>query len=280
MLIRASTRTIRRVGSHHHHLAAGAPLEKWIYSMGGVAATASRHMSSGAGVIGNDVDGARAALMRADAVCFDVDSTVITEEGIDVLADFLGKGEEVAAWTSKAMNGGVKFEDALAARLQLIEPSRTDIQRCIKEHPFQLSAGVADLIKALHSKQVSVWFVSGGFRIMIEPIAAAVGVSKSNILANTILFQDDALGTYAGFDKSEPTSADMGKPKAVARIKQEGGFETVVMVGDGATDGQAKPPANAFIGFGGVVAREAVKAKADWFVFDFEEMTKLVLSRP
>ncbi len=50
---------------------------------------------------GVNVHIAMEALRVADAVCFDVDSTVITEEGIDVLAEFLGKGEEVAAWTRK-----------------------------------------------------------------------------------------------------------------------------------------------------------------------------------
>merc|ERR1712054_578758 len=44
-----------------------------------------------------------------DAVCFDVDSTVCTDEGIDELAAFMGKGEEVAEWTMKAMNGNVSF---------------------------------------------------------------------------------------------------------------------------------------------------------------------------
>ena len=55
--------------------------------------------------------------------------------------------------------------------------------------------------------------------------------------------------------------------------------ETMVMVGDGATDAQAKPPANAFIGFGGAIERQAVKEKADWFVTDFADMTKIVEQR-
>jgi phosphoserine phosphatase len=42
------------------------------------------------------------------------------------------------------------------------------------------------------------------------------------------------------------------------------------MIGDGATDMQAKPPADAFIGFGGVVEREKVKLNADWYIYDFE----------
>ena len=49
------------------------------------------------------------------AVCFDVDSTVVTEEGIDILAEHCGAGAEVAAWTAKAMGGSVPFHDALEA---------------------------------------------------------------------------------------------------------------------------------------------------------------------
>ena len=56
------------------------------------------------------------------------------------------------------------------------------------------------------------------------------------------------------------------------RLKEKFGYERVVMVGDGATDMQARPPADAFIGFGGIAVREAVRDGADWFVTDFEEM--------
>ncbi|KAL9191448.1 hypothetical protein ACHAXT_001154 [Thalassiosira profunda] len=209
-------------------------------------------------------------LAKADAVCFDVDSTVIDEEGIDVLADTLGKGPEVAAWTAKAMEGDTKFEDALAARLKIIEPSRNDIAACLEKHPLRLSPGVDKLVDALHKRGTDVFLVSGGFRLMIEPVAERLGC----IYANTILF--DEKGDYTGFDATEPTSADQGKPKALRTIKAKHGYETMVMVGDGATDAQAKPPADAFIGFGGVVVRDAVKEKACWFVTDFEAMIDIV----
>merc|ERR1719231_2183852 len=84
--------------------------------------------------IGRDVAGAQAALRAADAVCFDVDSTVITEEGIDVLAEHCGAGAKVAEWTARAMGGDVKFEDALKARLELIKPSRADVASCLAAH--------------------------------------------------------------------------------------------------------------------------------------------------
>lgn len=226
---------------------------------------------------GQNVALAMEALAKADAVCFDVDSTVIQEEGIDVLAASLGKGEEVAAWTRKAMEGNTKFEDALAARLDIIKPSRAAILKCLQSHPLELSPGVERLIEALMENGTDVYLVSGGFRIMIEPVAKALCIAKTNIYANTIFFDENTHdGEYAGFCRNEPTSADMGKPKAVQKIKDEYGYNTVVMVGDGATDAQAKPPADAFIGFGGVAVREAVKQKACWYVYDFEAMTDVV----
>ena len=226
---------------------------------------------------GKNIASAMEALANADAVCFDVDSTVIQEEGIDVLAASLGKGEEVSAWTMKAMNGDTKFEDALAARLDIIKPSRASILKCLEDHPLQLSPGVDRLVEALVENGTDVYLVSGGFRIMIEPVAKTLCISRTNIVANTIFFDDSTeTGEYTGFCRDEPTSADMGKPKAVQMIKDEFGYKTVVMVGDGATDAQAKPPADAFIGFGGVAVRDAVREKACWYVYDFEAMIKVV----
>lgn len=170
----------------------------------------------------------------------------------------------------------MKFEDALSARLALMEPSRSAIEACLEKHGIHLSPGIDRLVEACHRKGIDVFFVSGGFRIMIEPVAKQLMVAKSNIYANTILFEDDAEGTYKGFDATEPTSADGGKPKALNMIKDQFGYKTMVMVGDGATDAQAKPPADAFIGFGGVVVREKVKDVACWFVNDFEDMIRVV----
>jgi len=224
--------------------------------------------------IGQNVAHAMEMLAKADAVCFDVDSTVIDEEGIDVLADTLGKGPEVTAWTTKAMNGNIKFEDALAARLEIIKPSKSDIANCLEKHPLRLSPGVDRLVEALHKRGTDVFLVSGGFRLMIQPVAERLGVSFDRIYANTITFNEN--GEYTGFDTNEPTSADQGKPKALTMIKEKYGYKTMVMVGDGATDAQAKPPADAFVGFGGVVSRAAVKEKACWFVHDFETMIDIV----
>jgi phosphoserine phosphatase len=134
---------------------------------------------------------------RADAVCFDVDSTVTLDEGIDELAAFFGVGAKVAEYTNKAMNGrgalcygsvrpltvnafpliagSVKFEDALAARLTLIQPTTSGLQAMLQAHPPRLSPGIKALVQALHAKGIHVFLVSGGFRQLIAPVRMSRG---------------------------------------------------------------------------------------------------------
>merc|ERR1719453_804280 len=81
---------------------------------------------------GTQIEHAKTCLREADAVCFDVDSTVITSEGIDDLAAHLetikpGVGAKVAELTAQAMGGNVPFHDALAARLDAMQPSRQQV---------------------------------------------------------------------------------------------------------------------------------------------------------
>lgn len=207
-----------------------------------------------------------------DVVCFDVDSTVVTGEGIDILADHCGKGKEVAEWTKHAMSGEVPFHVALEERLNLFTPSKKQIKRCNKSGKLSLTKGISELITKLQSKNKKVFFVSGGFRQMINPHALELGIPLNNIYANNILFDEE--GTYAGFDEQEPTSKAGGKAKVVGLLKEKLKLGTVAMIGDGYTDLEARPPADIFIGFGGIVIRESVKENADWFITDFQDLIK------
>ncbi|CEM02419.1 unnamed protein product [Vitrella brassicaformis CCMP3155] len=229
------------------------------------------------------IDSAKSALRDADIVCFDVDSTVLTYEAIDEFATYLDKSEGVAALTREAMEGGMKYEDALERRLQLMQPTRADVEGFINTHDIKLSSGIEQVVSLLQRRGTAVYLVSGGFRFLLEPLADALKIPRTNIYANELYF--DTHGNYAGFDRSAPTSRDGGKAEAVAAIiqgnntsahntanKGSGKGLNVVMVGDGATDLQARPPASVFIGYGGVSVRKAVKEGADWFVTDFTEL--------
>ncbi|KAL2644209.1 hypothetical protein R1flu_011796 [Riccia fluitans] len=209
---------------------------------------------------------------EASAVCFDVDSTVCEDEGIDELAAFCGAGEAVAAWTARAMGGSVPFEVALAARLDLFKPSASDLTKLLASKPPRLSPGIKDLVNKLHSKGKHVYLVSGGFRQMIEPAAELLGISKERIYANTLLFDEN--GIFAGFDPEEPTSRSGGKAKVIEKIKAEFGYKTLVMIGDGATDLEARRPGGAdmFICYGGVAVRPRVVEGSDVFITTFTDL--------
>jgi len=221
-----------------------------------------------------NIELAKEAIKKADAICFDVDSTVITEEGIDVLATSLGVGDAVSKLTASAMGGTTLFQNALKARLDLIKPSIENLENIQKEHPLQFTPRLEELIEILHKKGKNIYLVSGGFRQMINPIALQLGISVSNIYANNLFFTED--GEYNGFDTNEPTSKDGGKAKVIQDLIDKYDYKCVIMIGDGATDMQARPPAKAFIGYGGIIEREKVKNGADWFIKDFNEILSIL----
>ncbi|KJE89325.1 phosphoserine phosphatase [Capsaspora owczarzaki ATCC 30864] len=210
-------------------------------------------------------------LKSARCVVFDVDSTLIQEEGIDVLADFCGVGKQVAELTSQAMGGAVPFQVALKQRLDLIKPSAQNIHDCLQQHPPHLTSGVKELVEMLKACGVDVYVVTGGFRQMIAPVIDELEIAADHVFANQILFENET-GSYAGFDDKALTSQSGGKGKAVALIKAKHENAVTIMVGDGITDLEARPPADMFIGFGGNVRRQAVQERADWFVTSFSEV--------
>ncbi|KXZ53840.1 hypothetical protein GPECTOR_6g758 [Gonium pectorale] len=207
--------------------------------------------------------------------------TVTVNDSLDLLAQFMGVQEPVEALTNLAMDGSLSLQRALEERLAIIDCTPADIQRFIVEHPpaSRLVPGIKELITALQARGVAVYLISGGFRELILPIAAHLGIPKGNVFANRMNWQwDDETGAptkLVGFDTSEPTAHNQGKPQAIARIRQRNPYNTVVMIGDGITDLEAVQTtggADLFIGYGGVVERPAVAAEAEWYVYDYKAL--------
>ncbi|XP_050414278.1 phosphoserine phosphatase [Patella vulgata] len=206
----------------------------------------------------------------ADAVCFDVDSTVCKDEGLDELAKFCGVEKEVVAWTNKAMSGGVSFREALSARLDIIQPTYCQLSQFLQNHKPLLSHKLKELVSLIKEKNRDIYLVSGGFRSIIEPVACMLDIPTQNIYANRLKFYYN--GDYAGFDTDQPTSESGGKTKVVELLIKKNKYKNLIMIGDGATDMEASPPAAAFIGYGGNIVREKVKSQAKWFVTDFQDL--------
>lgn len=206
----------------------------------------------------------------SDAVCFDVDSTVCTGEGIDDLAEFCGVGKEVSDLTEQAMSNGISFRETLRKRLEIINPSKQKVDEFVQTQPSQLTSGAKDLIDKLRSLNKDVYLVSGGFYSIIKPIADELHIQEDHIFTNRLIFAQD--GSYCGFDESQPTSSSGGKKLVAQKLKSDGRYKNLVMVGDGMTDLEAYPPADLFIGFGGNRIRENVRKQAPWYVTSFQQL--------
>ncbi|KRY92889.1 Phosphoserine phosphatase [Trichinella pseudospiralis] len=194
---------------------------------------------------------------QADAVCFDVDSTVCQKEAIDELAKFMGKDEEISKITKQAMDGQVDFHESFKARLNILRPSLSNVEAFLIHSPPELSPGAKLLIDLLKSRNTDVFLVTGGFSYVAYYAADQLGIPHENVFANKLIF--DSNGNYVDFDRQQLTSTSNGKSLICAYLKSKFSFKKLVMIGDGMTDLHACPPADLFIGFGGNQVRQNVR---------------------
>lgn len=114
----------------------------------------------------------------------DMDSTMITIECIDELADYAGIKAEIAAVTERAMRGELDFEAALDARVALLEGlEEVAIERCHEER-VRLTPGARTLVRTMAAHGARSVLVSGGFTVFADRVAAAIGFDRA--VSNTL----------------------------------------------------------------------------------------------
>jgi phosphoserine phosphatase len=159
-----------------------------------------------------------------------MDSTMITVECIDELADYAGIKAEVAAVTEAAMRGELDFEGALDARVALLEGlDERVIEQCLAER-VRIMDGAVPLVRTMRAHGGQAVLVSGGFTRFAEPVAAEIGFDRA--IANVLLVEDGRL------------TGKVAKPIVGAATKEEtlraaaAGLPAgaVLAVGDGAND--------------------------------------------
>ncbi len=198
--------------------------------------------------------------MSFDVICFDCDSTLSKIEGIDELARRVGLGEEMSKLTDLAMNGVVPLEAVYERRLSLIRPDQDSINWLADLYIAELVEGVKEVFASLMAQDKAVHIISGGLRQAILPLAQFLGLPESHVHAVDIYFNDD--GSYRNYDLNSPLARTGGKAVVVATLK---GKCSLVMVGDGKTDLEAKQAGAYVLGFGGVVDRAIVRELADFY---------------
>jgi phosphoserine phosphatase len=188
-------------------------------------------------------------------VVFDVDSTLIEQEVIEMLAAKAGKAQDVADVTERAMRGELDFSSSLRARVATLKGMPVSILEEVLEE-IRITKGAIELIQHIHAQGGKAAAVSGGFIELLEPLSRKLNLDF--IRANTLETQD---GFFTG-DVIEPIIDKPAKAHALSEWAEELGLalDRTVAVGDGANDLDMMAIAGVSIGFN---AKPRVRDAAD-----------------
>lgn len=164
-------------------------------------------------------------------VMCDVDSTLINEEAIDLLAEAAGSGSAVAAITNKAMRGKLDFAESLAARVATLRGlSATAFNDVLGK--VSLTRGAASLVESVHDAGGFIIAASGGFHEILDPLASQLGLDSW--VANRLEILDGAL---TGLTYGPVVDAEAKAKFLVAFAKSKRvPIGNTIAVGDGAND--------------------------------------------
>jgi phosphoserine phosphatase len=177
-------------------------------------------------------------------VVLDVDSTLIQQEVIELLADFAGVMPEVKVITDQAMSGQLDFKQSLEKRVGLLEGLSEEIFSQLKPL-ISLTPGVLELISAVHARGGKIGAVSGGFSQILAPLADEIGLDYW--MANNL---EVIGGTLTGRVTGAIIDAD-AKASALKSWANDAGISTqeTIAIGDGANDIQMLQSAGYAVAF-------------------------------
>lgn len=192
-------------------------------------------------------------------IVLDVDSTLIDQEVIDLLAAHAGVGSEVSNITNRAMAGELDFETSLRERVALLKGMDADLLVSIQTE-LTFTKGALELISKLHDRGDVVGLVSGGFESIIEPLAQQLDIKY--IKANHLEIQNQKLtGRLIGQIVDRKAKAEFLLSLAQANSIP---IEATVAIGDGANDIDMVKTAGTGISFCGKAAlKEASDIQID-----------------
>jgi phosphoserine phosphatase len=164
-------------------------------------------------------------------VVFDVDSTLINDEAIELLAERAGKRQEVAEVTERAMRGELDFEDSLRQRVLTLKGLDEAVLGEVS-HQLSPTKGARELIEAIHSRGGKAAAVSGGFIQLLAPVKQQLNFDLER--ANTLEVVDCKLtGQVIGkvIDRAAKAEALLEWATHLGVSQQQ-----TIAVGDGAND--------------------------------------------
>lgn len=165
-------------------------------------------------------------------LAMDMDSTLITIECIDEIADFAGKKAEVAAITASAMRGEINWPESLRRRVSLLAGLEESVLQQVYEYRLTLSPGAQILITAAKKAGLKILLVSGGFTFFTERLRDRLGLDYA--FSNRLKISE---GRLTGRVTGPLCDAD-GKARHVRETGLLLGLtrEKIIVIGDGAND--------------------------------------------
>lgn len=179
------------------------------------------------------------AFIRSDAklaniglVVMDMDSTLITIECIDEIADMMGLKPQIAEITEQAMRGELDFKQSLIKRVGLLAGLQATALQRVYDERLRLTAGAEGLLQTLHAAGAKSLLVSGGFTVFSERLQERLQLTRA--VANTLEIVD---GKLTGKVLGEIVDAE-AKARLLAELADELGLQQqqIIALGDGAND--------------------------------------------
>jgi HAD superfamily phosphoserine phosphatase-like hydrolase len=211
------------------------------------------------------------------SLVLDVDSTLSAVEGIDWLAGLRSDSvrQRVADVTDSAMRGKTSLGSVYAERLEAVRPTRAEVAALGRIYVKRIEPSAGRSLAKLTNIGTRIVLVTAGIRDAVLPLAAALGISESDVHAVTVHFDDS--GEYVGFDTESPLTRNGGKATVVRALSLP---RPSIAVGDGITDAELKtlePRAvDTFVAYTGIVSRPPVTAVADYSIRSFDELVEIV----
>ncbi|MEO0444831.1 MAG: HAD-IB family phosphatase [Verrucomicrobiota bacterium] len=203
-------------------------------------------------------------------VFFDCDSTLSAMEGVDELARLRSPEilAEVEGLTHQAMNGEISLDEVFGRRMDLVRPSRQECQDVGRQYIETVESSAKEVLQRLRDQEWNTVILSGGFVPVIRPLAEFLGVER----IEAVDLQFDEQGRYVDFERAHPNTRNGGKPKIIARLREEWEIQRAVMVGDGISDLETRDVVELFVGFGGFVEREKVRTESSIYLTSLADL--------
>ncbi|MHB8886841.1 MAG: phosphoserine phosphatase SerB [Methylovirgula sp.] len=162
----------------------------------------------------------------------DMDSTMIGQECLDELADYIGLKPVFSKITEAAMQGEIAFEPALRQRIELLAGLDIAVIDKILAERITLTPGGRMLVATMRAHGAVTALVSSGLTFFTQPIAARLGFDRA--YGNVLIVED---GKFSG-RVAEPVLGHAAKRETLEQLRNEYGFvpEETLAVGDGAND--------------------------------------------